>query len=128
VPYLASGSILTNASFVGEIALHDENVQEMLRHGSTIHGIIDFMPSRPKGWNKSVGPTLWVDYQGIDVYFFVNETERYVDRHEIVIPGYLYSKQRTNTYTCLLDKNGTAVFAFNITNVWFPLGNTCSAN
>ena len=48
---LGSGSIHTNASFVAQIALQDKNVQEMLRHGSTIHGIIDFMPSRPKGVN-----------------------------------------------------------------------------
>ncbi|MEN6396323.1 MAG: hypothetical protein ABFC78_07560 [Methanoregula sp.] len=126
VPYLGSVSILTNASFVAEIALRDENVNEMLRHGSTIRGIIDFMPSRPKGWNMSVGPTLWIAYRDIDVYFYVNETGQVVERHEIVVPGYLYRKERSNNNTCLLDKNGTAVLVFNTREIRFPKENICS--
>jgi hypothetical protein len=126
VPYLGSVSILTNASFIAHIALRDENVNEMLRHRSTIRGIIDFMPSRPKGWNMSVGPTLWITYRDIDVYFYVNETEQVVERHEIVVPGYLYRKERLNNTTCLLDKNGTVVLAFNASEVWFPKENMCS--
>jgi len=123
---LGSGSIHTNASFVAQIALQDKTVQEMLRHGSTIHGIIDFMPSRPKGWNMSVGPTLWIDHRDIDIYFYINETGRFVERYEIVVPGYLYRKERSNNNTCLFDRNGTAVLAFNASEIWFPKENTCS--
>lgn len=119
VSYLGSESIRTNASFVTRIALCDKNVKEMLSHGSDIKGVLDFMPSRPKGWNKSSGPTLWVDYRGIDVYFYVNETGQYVERYEIVVPGYLYGKERLENYTRLYDGNGTA-FAFNSSKIWFP--------
>lgn len=123
VPFLGSASILTNASFVAEIALRDKNVNEMLRHNSTIRGIIDFTPSRPKGWNMSSGPTLWIAYRNIDVYFYVNESRQVVERHEIVVPGYLYRKERSGNTTCLLDKNGTAVMAFNASDIWFPKEN-----
>lgn len=126
VPYLGSESILTNASFVAQIALSDKNVEKMLFHGGDIKGIIDFMPSRPKEWNMSVGPTLWIVCRGIDVYFYVNETGQFVERHEIVIPGYLYRKERLENYTCLIDKNGTAVFIFNSSDIWFPEDTTCS--
>ena len=125
VPVLGSGSILTNGSFIAQIALRDKSVKEMLRHGSNIQGIIDFMPSRPKGWNLSVGPTLWIRYLGIDVYFYVNETGEYVERYEIVVPGNLYVKERTKEGTCILDKERTAVLAYNNSNIWVPQGNRC---
>jgi len=125
VPVLGSGSILTNGSFIAQIALRDKSVKEMLHHGSSIQGIIDFMPSRPKGWNLSVGPTLWIRYHDIDVYFFVNETGEYVERYEIVVPGNLYWKERSENDTCILDKNETAVLAYNRSNLWVPQGNTC---
>jgi|GEM_PF-1602519 hypothetical protein len=126
IPDLGSGSLRTNASFVAQIALRDRNVQEMIGHGSIIRGVIDFTPSRPKEWNMSAGPTLWVDYRDIDVYFYVNETEQFIERYEIVVPGYLYRKERSNNGTCLLDKNGTVVLAFNTREVWFPVENICS--
>ncbi|MFA6361938.1 hypothetical protein [Methanoregula sp.] len=126
IPDLGSGSLRTNASFVAQIALQDRNVQKMISHGSIIRGVIDFTPSRPKEWNMSAGPTLWVDYRDIDVYFYVNETEQFIERYEIVVPGYLYRKERSNTGTCLLDKNGTVVLAFNTSEVWFPMENICS--
>jgi len=66
--------------------------KDLHRHGSTIHGIIDFMPSRPKGWNMSVGQMLWIDHRDIDIYFSINETGRFEERYEIVVPGYLYQK------------------------------------
>lgn len=119
VPYLGSELILTNASFVARIALCDKNVAEMLRHGSDLKGVTDFIPPRPKVWNKSSGPTLWVVYRSIDVYFYVNETGQYVERYEIVIPGYLYGKERLKDYTRLYDGNGT-VLAFNSSDIWFP--------
>ena len=120
VPYLGSESIHTNASFVARIALCDKNVAEMLSHGSVIKGVIDFMPPRPKGWNLSCGPTLWVVYRGIDVYFYVNETQEIVERFEVVIPGDLYGKERLENYTRLIDWNGTAVFEFNSSDIRFP--------
>jgi len=126
IPDLGSGSLRTNASFVAQIALQDRNVQKMISHGSIIRGVIDFTPSRPKEWNMSAGPTLWVDYRDIDVYFYVNETEQFIERYEIVVPGYLYRKERSNTGTCLLDKNGTVALAFNTSEVWFPMENICS--
>jgi hypothetical protein len=120
VPYLGSESIRTNASFVARIALCDKNVAEMIRHGGDIRGVVDFMPPRPKGWNKSPGPTLWVAFRGIDVYFYVNETREIVERYDIVIPGDLYRKERSENSTRLIDRNGTAVFAFNGSDIWFP--------
>ncbi len=123
---LGSGSIITNTSFIAGISLRDNNVKEMLRHNSTLMGIIDFMPSRPKGWNMSVGPTLWVVHKDIDVYFYVNETGEYVERFEIVVPGSLYSKERAGDITCLLDHNGSRVLAFNTSRIWIPKKGTCS--
>ena len=122
VSYLGSESIRTNASFVTRIALCDKKVAEMLSHGSGIKGVIDYMPSRPKGWNLSCGPTLWIVYRGIDVYFYVNETQEIVERFEVVIPRDLYGKERVENYTRLIDGNGTAVFAFNSSDIWFPGG------
>lgn len=123
---LGSGSIITNVSFISGIALNDNNVKEMVRHNSTIRGIIDFMPSRPKGWNMSAGPALWVVYKDIDVYFYVNETGRYVERHEIVVPGSLYHKERTGDTTCLLDQDGNNVLAYATGRIWIPEKGGCS--
>ncbi|MBP2132386.1 hypothetical protein J2128_000307 [Methanomicrobium sp. W14] len=102
--------------FVARIALCNKNVGEILRHGGGVKGVIDFTPSRPKGWNLSTGPTLWVVYQGIDVYFYVNETKK------IVVPGYLYGKKKMENGTFIVDGNGTCVIAFNGSDIWFSGG------
>lgn len=125
VPVLSSGSILTNASYVAQIAFCNTNVNEMLHHGSSIMGIIDFMPSRPKTWNLITGPALWTRYRDIDVYFYVNETGATVDRFEIVVPGTLYQKQRLEIGTCLLDTNGTEIVLYNKSTIRILEGQTC---
>jgi hypothetical protein len=122
---LGSGSIITNVSFISGIALNDDNVKEMVRHNSTIRGIIDFMPSRPKGWNLSAGPALWVVYKEVDVYFYVNESAEYVERYEIVVPGYLYRKERAGDTTCLLDQDGNHILAYATGRIWIPEKDAC---
>jgi len=123
---LGSGSIVTNVSFVSQIALNDNNVKEMVRHNSTIRGVIDFMPSRPRNWNKSAGPALWVVYKGIDVYFYVNETAEDVERYEIVVPGNLYRKEHAGDTTCLLDQGGNHILAYASGRIWIPEKDVCS--
>lgn len=123
---LGSGSIVTNVSFVSVIALNDDNVKEMVRRNSTIRGIIDFMLSRPKGWNMSAGPALWVVYKEVDIYFSINETAENVERYEIVVPGSLYRKERAGDTTCLLDQDGNPVLAFATGRIWIPEKDTCS--
>jgi hypothetical protein len=83
------------------------------------------MPSRPKGWNLSAGPALWVVYKEVDVYFYVNESAEYVERYEIVVPGYLYRKERAGDTTCLLDQDGNHILAYATGRIWIPEKDAC---